>query len=121
MSLIKRMRKQKAVYWSRGQADRHLIYSYEAPIEIKCRWEDRQEEFVTPEGTSKTSNAVVYVDRPMIPGDVLVYGAKISAHDNYRGGKSGASPETYPKAYVIQAFSVIPNLKATESLYVAYL
>lgn len=121
MSLITRMRREKAVYWKRGSKDRYQNYTYDAPVEIDCRWDDRAEEFIAPTGETKLSSAVVYVDRDMTPGDVLLFGDKLTEHDSYLGGANGNAPTRLPKAFAIQSFSRIANLKATEYLLTAYL
>lgn len=120
MSLITKMRKRKAVWWRRLGRDKFMNWSYAAPVEIDCRWDDITTEFVDPQGDTKISRSVVYVDRDMTPGDVLFFGTKTSDHDDYLGG-AGKSPERFPNAYSIKQFSKIDNLKATEQLRTVYL
>lgn len=120
MSLITRMRKQKAVYWKRTTNDRFMTYSFEAPVEIDCRWEDRDVELNDSQGLALNSKSIVYVDRAMEPGDVLLLGELTEAHADYVGG-SGDSPETLEGAFSIKQFDTLPNLKATENLYTAHL
>jgi len=108
MSLIKRMRKQKAVYWARGSPDVFAQFSFLPPVEVSCRWEDTEQEFLNPQGETQVSRSVVYVDRLMSLGDRLKQGeldSDVSLDD----------------AVEIKRFDRLPNLRASEFLMVAYL
>lgn len=110
MSLIVRMRRQYAVFWPRlVEASPDGKPQYGAPYEIRCRWEDKRQSFITAAGTEEVSNAVVYVDRPMVVGDRLWLG---------RLGEVTlpASPEKIEGCYEVRQFESVPNLKATEFL-----
>lgn len=114
MSLIKRMRRQKAVWWKRSSTtDEYGRYTFDEPVEIDCRWEDRAEEFVNKGGERLVSAAVVYVDRVMEAGDKLKLGALES--------DTSSNPVEETEAFEIQTFSKIPNLRNTETLLTAYL
>lgn len=114
MSLIKRMRKQKAVWWKRSLLpDRFGQYSFDPPIEIDCRWEDRAQEFVNPEGQTTVSRSVVYVDRLMVVGDRLRRGEMESDEP--------VNPMTITNAYEIRRFDRNPDIRAREELLTAFL
>lgn len=113
MSIIKRMRRQTAILWTRGAPDRFGRYTFAEPIEIKCRWDDTTEEFVNPKGQKQIGRSVVYVDRVIAPGDRLKRGdLDSSAVDD---------PLDDTLAYEVQRVDQNPNLKATEFLITAYL
>jgi len=112
MSIISRMRKQKAVWWQRLAADRYGAFSYAAPVEIDCRWDDANENYITPQGEQATSQALVYIDRVMALGDRLLLGEMDSTTpDNPLDVQS----------YEIKRIDTNPNFRATEFLRVAYL
>jgi len=115
MSIITKMRKQKALWWKRLEANEYGRYSYDAPVEIDCRWDDVADLGRKPSPPSEkiASSTVVYVDRVMTPGDKLREGGLESSTES--------DPENDEGALVIERFVVTPNLKATESLYTAYL
>lgn len=114
MSLIVRMRRQKAIYWQRDAVpDKYGRYSFASPVEIDCRWDDTSQEFLDPQGEVQLSRAVVYVDRVMSPGDRLMRGAIES--------DTPADPLTIRTAFEVRRFDQNPNLKATESLLTAFL
>jgi hypothetical protein len=106
------MRKQTAVWWARLAPDHCGAFVFADPVEIDCRWDDRQEEYRNTEGQILLSQAVVYVDREMTVGDKLKKGDLESNMDD---------PKTLDGAFEIKSFQQIPNLKATETLYIAHL
>jgi hypothetical protein len=115
MSLITKMRKQKAVYWPpstrRDQYGRPIA---EAAVEIDCRWEDRTDEFITTTGERQLSNALVYVDRDIVLGGVLLLGTLDTVMDI-------TDPKNNEGAFEVLRFDKMPNLKGTEFLRTAYL
>jgi hypothetical protein len=112
MSLITRMRKQKAVYWARNGVDAEGRPTYAAPAEIACRWEDTQEDFVTADGKTLRSTAVVYPENIARDGDLYSLGTVAGTN---------ADPFQVPGALEVRRFARIPNLKAKEFLHVAHL
>lgn len=114
MSLIKRMRRQKAVWWERSKTfDRFGKFNFAGPIEIACRWEDSVSEFRTADGQVTISQATVYPDRVLEEGDQLRKGEMDS--------NETTDPTTLTDAFEVQRFEQIPNLKNTETLYIAHL
>lgn len=114
MSIIRRMRKQKAVWWERKEKpDRFGKFAFEPPVEIDCRWDDSVSEFRTEGGQTQISQATVYPDRPLKEGDKLRKGEMETDEPD--------SPLALTTAYEVQRFQQIPNLKNTETLYIAHL
>jgi len=114
MSIITKMRKQTAVYWELLSINRFGEKAYEDPVEINVRWEDRTEEFLDAGGERMYSQAVVYVDRDVTIGGVLLLGALDSDVDQ-------DSPKENNSAYEIKRFDKLPTLKATEYLRTVHL
>jgi len=65
---------QTAVYWGTPVKDGYGGFTYAAPIEIKCRWEDKAEIFKSLDGVEKVSNAIVYVDRDLSTEGFMMLG-----------------------------------------------
>jgi hypothetical protein len=108
------MRKQKAVWWARNDdPDRFGRYLFSAPVEIKCRWDDTGEEYVNPKGETVVSKSIVYPDQILGVGDMVREG-EIDSDES-------TDPTTVDTASEIQRFDKVPNFKATETLYIAYL
>lgn len=114
MGIITRMRKQDAVYWPISSVDNYGQPVLGTPVQIRCRWEDRNEEFVDVNGTQLLSSAVVYVDRDVVPGGVLMLGtlADITDADN---------PKENDNAYEIRRFDNLPDIRAKEFLKTAWM
>ena len=128
MSIIERMLKQKCVYWPPGSDDEDsgalgLDFDdygqplYADPVELKCRWEDRAEEFITAGGTNAISRSVVYVASDVRTGGVLLLTTLVAL--------TATGNLTVPKnndgAWEIKRFDKLPNLKATKFVRTAYL
>lgn len=114
MSLIKRMRKQDAVWWAVTGQNSSGENLYDAPVEVKCRWEDVAEQFTDAMGQIAISNSRVYVDRAMKVGDILWKGKLAEV-------VSQMQPFQNAGAYAIRKFGQIPNLKNSETLLEAKL
>lgn len=114
MSIIKKMRKQNAVYWAFDKVDQFGKKSFISPVQIKCRWDGVIEEFLDSTGEIRMSKAKVYVDRDTPVGGVLMLGliADITDSVNIKENEG---------AWEIRRFDTTPNLKATEFLLTAML
>jgi len=116
MRILKKMLKQKAVYWelSTLEFDDYGQPILSSPVEIDCRWEDIGEEFLDKKGTLQLSRARVYVDRDVEIGGVLMLGELGSGVDE-------DNPKENDNAWEIRRFEKLPTLKATKFLRTVYL
>lgn len=114
MSVIKKMRRQTAVLWSRNTSpDASGRFSYAFPVQVACRWDDQLGSFKNRDGEDVASNAQVYPDREVKVGDKFKKGSLDS--------ETPDDPTDDRDAYEVQAVENIPNFKATETLHVAHL
>ena len=113
MSIIKKMRKQKAVWWERLEPDKYGSFAFAEPEEIDCRWDDSGREFRNSTGQTEMSGATVYPDRVLKVGDKLRKGEMETDEP--------LDPKNLKTAFEIKRFDQNPNLRATETLYTAYL
>lgn len=114
MSLITDMRKQKAVWWKRStRPDKFGAYTFADPVEIDCRWTDQVGEFRNAKGEAQNSKAVVYVDRVMSIGDMLM--------KNEMNSNTPDNPKPEFGAMPIIAWEDTPDFDAVEHLYTAHL
>ena len=121
MSIITSMRKQTAVYWPLGSEDSggsdwdsYGKPLYATPVQISCRWEDVAKEFIGKQGTTEISKSIVYVDRDVRVGGVLLLSLLANVSDL-------TTPKNNDGAWEIRRFDKLPNLRNTESLRTAYL
>lgn len=66
--------RQYAIWSAKVSYDRYGMPIRSSPVEVKCRWETVNQEFLLPDGTVKQIDAWVAVDRAMGLGDTLVLG-----------------------------------------------
>jgi len=114
MSIIRRMRKQKAVWWARNAIpDKFGMFSFASPVEIDCRWDDNVSEIRDKLGQTIMSQATVYPDRILQEGDKL--------KKDEMESDTPDDPTELTNAFEVQRFEQIPNLRNTETLYIAHL
>jgi len=114
MSVIKRMRKQDAVYWPFVSVDNFAQKVVGSPVQIRCRWDNVTQEFLDSSGEIQMSNAVVYPDRDTPIGGILMRGVLADITD-------AVDIKENEGAWEIRRFDDTPNFKASEFLKTAYL
>jgi hypothetical protein len=115
MGIITKMLKQTGVYWALGSTlTEYGKPTYDSPVEISVRWEDVVEEFMDAEGSVQKSRSLVYVDRDVAVGSVLMLGSLTTGVDT-------TNPKNNDGAWEVRHFEKLPNFKATEFLRTAYL
>ena len=115
MSLITRMRKQKAVLWATPTPDGSGDWTFATAVEIDCRWEDKQQMVTDAQGKQVLCKAKVYVDRDIAAGSFLWLGTLVSLPSDH------TNPRLISGASQVLSFGKLPNLKATEYLRTCYL
>lgn len=106
MTFVTRGLNQTLTYWGSPVYDGRGGYTYDSPITINGRWEDRTEIFIDGAAKEKRSQAVVFVDRDVEEEGYLALGDWTdSAYDD---------PVDCNSALKIKAFKKIPNVKATD-------
>ncbi len=68
MSFLSNNLKQTAVYWALTGLDGYGQHTYAEPVELDCRWEDKQEKFTDLEGNENVSQALVYFKTDITKG-----------------------------------------------------
>ena len=121
MSIITRMLKQTCVYWALAFGDDvsyddygRPIVTIANPVELDCRWEDINEEFIAADGTRQVSKAKVYVESDVVVGGILMLGTLDDITDSTNIKENAG-------AWEIRGFGKNPNFRATEFVRMAYL
>jgi hypothetical protein len=125
---ITRNLNQTAVYWGSPVEDGYGKQTFADPVEIVCRWEDKQQIIGTITGNQiigfqNMSRAIVYVDRDLDVDGWLMLGTLDDLVDS-SGDSSGEyyDPHQITSAYIIKRFERMPALHSTtNTLRVAYL
>jgi hypothetical protein len=108
---IKKIAVQTAVYWGNPVNDGYGGYTYDAPVEIKCRWEEKVRTIADVFGEYRLSKATVLVNDPLDYNGYLYLGTL--AEVNAMTGVTTSKPKTIPMAFAIIAYDKIPLIKST--------
>lgn len=115
MSLLDRMMKyQTAVVWPTNGFDGNGQPTYNDPIEVNCRWEDKQEEFISKDLVRQLSVAIVYVDRDILVGSMIRLGQLTDLTDQ-------SIPKNNTRTFEVRSFDSSPNFRHNQNLRKAYL
>jgi len=115
MRIIKSMLKQTAVYWGNPVMDGYGKYTFDAAVELRVRWEDKQELFIDPQGDEVLSMSIVYVISDVDIGGYLYLGIETDLDSNH------TDPQIISGAFKIKQFGKLPTLSATQHLRQAWL
>lgn len=105
--MLANLLKQVAVYWGDPSSDGYGGRTFDDPVEINVRWQDRQELFVDAQGREQTSRAVVYVATDLNIGGYLYLGALADLSSAEEG-----DPLSISTAYEIRSISKTPDIGA---------
>lgn len=127
-SFITRNLRQTAVYWGGPQDDGYGKLTFDDPVEISCRWEDKQQIIGTITGNQiigfqNLSRAIVYVSQDVDVDGMLMLGTLDDLEDS-SGDSSGEyyDPMQRDDTYIIKRFEKIPSLQsASQFIRVAHL
>lgn len=109
-----------AVYWGNPQNDGYGGWTFDAPVEIPCRWENKSENMFGPDGREFTCNSSVLLTQDVDLEGYLWRGslADLQAIPDVKIDK----PITIDEAYLIRRFDRIPMVrKNDEFVRTAYL
>lgn len=111
MRLLKKMLKQKCVYWEPMGKNEYSEDVFGEMAELKCRWEEGTDEVLTVEGKEINPTHLVYVESDVKIGGLLM----LIAIDDLEGTEP---PE---EAKRIIQFNKLPTMDAKHWLRTAYL
>lgn len=112
-SFIDNMLEQTAVYWPPVSAfDRTGRPILTDPVEIFCHWEDRAEQYIDAQGTTRVSRSVVYLSDQVELGGKLMLGSLDDL-------PSDLLPTS--DAWEIMAVMRCPSIRNTAALWTAFL
>jgi hypothetical protein len=117
MSFISKLLKDKAVLWARaanGASDDYGQPVVMTPVQIPCRWQDEAKEFIDHTGTRQVSAAVVYIDRDVVIGSLIMLGTLASLVDPL-------VPKNNPSVFEVRQHARVTNLRNTQTLYTIFL
>jgi hypothetical protein len=115
--VISRQFKQKCIYWGNPVNDGHNKFTFDAPVELSCRWEEIEQIISDKNGNELTSRAVVYVSQDLDEEGMLKLGTLEELYELEGDSDSSSSVVDDPKdvngAYIIKRFQKVPALGST--------
>lgn len=105
-----------AVYWGNPAPDGYGGFSWDTPVELSVRWEEKARQFLSSDGELSVSRAIVYLGQDVARDGVLYQGrlADLSAAQK-------ADPRTVTGAQGIRRFDKTPEIDGSDFERVAYL
>lgn len=102
-NVVKKFTVQTCVYWGNPVEDGYGGFTFDAAVEIACRWDEKQELKVGFDGNEFHSQAVVLVNIDVDRQGYLFNGtlADLAAYNT-------SKPKGIPFAFIIQQFEKIP-------------
>ncbi|MCK9281388.1 MAG: hypothetical protein M0P71_12255 [Melioribacteraceae bacterium] len=104
---------QIATLWENPVPDGVGWHTFDDPVLVDVRWEDKQKEFIDANGETKLSNSVVYIGQDVAVNSFLALGDYTdSIYDN---------PADVDSAFKVSLFTKIPNVRGSTFLATCYL
>lgn len=113
---LKKLLKDKIVYWEKTGTDGYNQPTFSEAVEIIGRWEDRTEVFLSREGTELTSIAIIHVNQDLVTDSFLYLGELTDLTTAQK-----ANPALVETSYPIKAFRKKGSLTNKWFLRKAYL
>ena len=108
---VSRLCEQDAVYWGNPQDNGYGGFTYDDPVEIKCRWEDSNE-VISMAGQDRKSRELVSKAQVWVVQDVdeegYLYLGTLDSTDALSSAEE-ANPATVDTAYKILKFEKTPE------------
>jgi len=122
-ALISRRATETAVYWGNPVNDGAGTFTFDAPVEIDCRWEEMKQIVSDKKGNSLSSRALVYLTQDVDEEGYMFLGTLEQVYDLTGESSGGGSddPTEVTGAFIIKRFQKIPSLDGSNYVRVAYL
>lgn len=122
MRLIKKMLKQKAVYWENtGIPDPFGRPTYKAPVLIRCRWEEISEVITDAAGAQMTTRARAYTEIDIVFQSALMLAPKGFALASLPNPTDPYNNAAIGQTWEVRRFDKFPTRKATHFLRTAFM
>ncbi len=102
---IRKIAVQTAIYWSNPVDDGYGGLTFDAPVEIKCRWEDTAELITTADSEQYVTKAQILVTQDLDINGFLKLGSLESS--------TNSNPKEETDACRIRRFDKVPMIRST--------
>lgn len=103
-----------ATLWDNPVSDGRGWFTFDEPVLINCRWEDKQQEYTDDNGQIKMSSSMVNVGQDILSGCYLALG-------DYTEDSNYLDPADINEAKKVVSFEKIPDIKGTTFVAICYL
>jgi hypothetical protein len=107
---IERNLTDTAVYWEMLTNDGYGGHIFALPREVKCRWEDRNETFVTSTGDIAISKSIIYLKEDLKQESYLFKGTLDDIYDSLESSAANINPKEIANSNIIRRFDKLPAL-----------
>jgi len=115
-NVIKKFAVQTAVYWATPTNDGDGNMTYDSPVEILVRWDDKTQVVTDSSGKERTSNAEILTNQEMVEEEFLYNGSLA----DFPSGQDLSNPKTVEGAYEIITKMKVPAVKSTDDFVRTY-
>ncbi len=125
-SVIARFTNQRMVYWEKSGSDSYSKPAYKPGVEIAVRWEDVQNEVLTPDGRKVVSMGYILLAVPVLVGSLVLLGPRPATAGTalaawYKLKSYPGVPTVGEGAREIIKVNGTPDIKAVSDVYEAYI
>ena len=108
---LSRLLNQTIVYWGTPSYDGYGGRTFDDPVELTGRWEDKNVLFIDSNGSERTSESIIYLTQAVDIGGFLYLGEL----DDF--SSSATEPQDHENAREIRSCSKSPDVKGTTNLF----
>ena len=114
--VVKKFAVQTALYWANPINDGDGNHTYNTPIEILVRWDDKIQLVTDSLGKEKVSKAEILSNQEMTEFEFLYLGALA----DFDSGADLSNPKTVEGAYIIITKEKVPMVRKTDEFVRTY-
>jgi hypothetical protein len=107
---------QTALYWANPTDDGDGNLTYDSPVEILVRWDDKTQIVTDSSGREITSNAEILTNQEMAEEEFLYNGS----FSDFASGVDLSNPKTVTGAFPIITKTKVPAVKSTDDFVRTY-
>jgi hypothetical protein len=112
--VAKRFCVETAVYWGNPQNDGYGGFTFDTPVEIKCRWEEKSEVNIGWFSTGFPGNLLLSKASVLVLQDLDLQGYLYRGTLASLSGYDTSKPKAISNAYIIHRFDRIPMVRKTD-------
>jgi hypothetical protein len=121
MSVIKKMRRQYCVLWTRGDIQQDGTRVFNKPEIKECRWDDITTNVTLRSGEIFSSVSTIYLELPPSVGDFLaMLDPTITENPEIPERWRHRHPDTIKEAFQVRSIMTTPTFRNKEQLYTVH-